>query len=202
MSLSAHLLSNAAASAADEAVHRLKLDPWTAEKLALVATALLLYGLRRKTRTPLGAAGLAFHLHCYREDLLANRSRLAAVDIRARGEAVLSRTFGRHRGRAQRAIAELGAIDPHHAAILFAMVAAASVSALSQARRDISLNAFQLQGVIKIEAARLDGADPALVSKISAWVFRPLWPAQIWEKMRARLANSAISPRIALQPAE
>jgi len=194
MSLAAHLLNQAASAAANEAVRRLNIEEWPASKLAPVALSLVMYGYRRRTRSVIGAAGLAILLDRCPENLLRNQRRLSAADVRARGRALADRTLGSDRSRAVQALAELAAIDTRRASELLSMTAAAATSALAKTRRDLSLNALELRGVVKSEAARVDQADPTLVAQVREWVFRPAWPQRIWLKakltaMRARRAR-------------
>lgn len=185
MSLAAHLLNQAALVAANEAVRRLNIEEWPASKLAPVALCLVMHGYRRKTRSVLGAAGLAILLDRYPENLLRNQRRLSAADIRARGKALADRTLGRSEPRAVQALADLAAIDARRAAELLWMTAAAATSALAKTRRDLRLNTLELRGVVKSEAARVDETDPVLVGQIREWVFRPAFPQRMWLKAKS-----------------
>jgi hypothetical protein len=189
MSLTAHFINHAAAKAAKEAARRLEVRDWTARKLAPIAVSLVLHGLRRRTATIFGAAALSFTLSKYEEDLIVRAGRrFGDADVRARGEAFLDRALGRHRLRSVQAIADLASIDMRTATAILAMTAAATLSALSKARRDLKLGVTQLQGVLKSESAGIDYADPRVVKEVRNWVFRPSIFVRLWSRAQALLA--------------
>lgn len=181
MSLTGHLLHRAAQTAAKEASRKLDIEDEMAERLAPVAVALILTGFRRNTETSIGAALFGFSLNKYCEDVLANSRRLSDPDVRARGEAFVDRALGGNARRAAIVLADLAEIGVAQARSLLGMTAPAVVSALSKAQRDLNLSAGQLRGVIKSEAAHVDGVDPHLVRRILDWVFAPPLMARVVE---------------------
>jgi hypothetical protein len=200
MSHAARLLNEAASRAAAEGVRKLKIDRWTAERLSPVAVSLVLFGLKRNTVGVAGAAYLSFMLNRYREDLLAREHRLADPDIRARGENLLDDLFGGNLKRAVTALAELAGIDSRQSQGLLAMTAPGVISALARARRELQLNAMQVQGVIKSETADIDRTDPQLVRDLRDWVFRPSIVARLWRMISYAVSLPFARPRMA--PAE
>lgn len=198
MSLTARLLNEAAARVAEEGVRKLKIDPWTAEKLAPVAVSLVLFGLKRSTGGFLGAGALAFLLARNREDLLERDHRLADPDVRARGEMLLPELFRNNLDRAVIAIADLAGLDPAQARRLLEMTAPAVVSTFAAARRALALNTLQVQGVVKSEAAAIDRTDPDLVRELREWVFQPHW---IRRAMKSVLSTLPVR-RARVAPAE
>ncbi|MGE0408993.1 MAG: DUF937 domain-containing protein [Amphiplicatus sp.] len=197
MSLAAHLINDAASRAAHESFYRLNVTEWTASKLVPVAVSLILHGLRRRSRTVLGAAALSFTLRRYNEDVFIRERRLGDADMRARGDWLIDRSLGRHRERAVRVISDLALIDPDKAAMILAMTAAGIVSALSKTRRALRLGVLEMQGVVKSEAEGVDNADPDLVREIRAWVFAPPFYVRVWRSAIAFLRPQA-GPEMAL----
>jgi hypothetical protein len=149
MSLVAHYLNRAAAKTADEAIAKLRIDDWTARRLSPVAVSLIMYALRRESRNLVGATALVIALNCYAEDLLEEESPLLGTDLLFRGETILERHFGINRHRASVAMSDLAMIDYDEAHAFLALAAAAVISALAKARRELKLDIFQLQGVVK-----------------------------------------------------
>lgn len=187
MSLAAHFLRQAVETSASESTRRLGIDDWRAGKLAPIALSLLMRGLIRRAKSPVGALLLSLRLNQYQEDLLASQRRLSSPDIRARGQALRDDILGPYCNRAILALADLAAIDPHRASELLSMSAVAAVSALSRARRELGLKTFELRGVLKSEAASVDNTDPRLARQVSAWVFRPSWVSRARERVLAAI---------------
>lgn len=183
MSLVAQYLNRAASRTADEAVQKLHLDDWTARKLSPVAVSLVLYALRREAGNLVGATALIIALNCYTEDLLEDEGKLSGSDLMFRGETILDRHFGINRHRAAMAVSDLAMIDYDEAHAFLALAAAAVVSALSKARRELKLDIFQLQGVVKSEAAAFDRVDASLFAELRDWVFRPSMSGRVWKEM-------------------
>lgn len=183
MSLVAHYLNRAAARTAEEATQKLHLDDWTARKLSPIAVSLVMYALRREAANLVGATALVIALNCYTEDLLEDENPLAGSDLLFRGETILERHFGINRHRAAMAVSDLAMIDYDEAHAFLALAAAAVVSALSKARRELKLDIFQLQGVVKSEAAAFDRVDAALFADLRDWVFRPPMTGRVWKEM-------------------
>lgn len=190
MSLAAHLLRQAAEISAKESTRRLGIDDWRANKVTPIALSLLMRGLLWRTETPIGAVLFAIRLDRYQEDILASQRRLSAPDIRARGRALSEGILGPYCNRAIGALADLGAIDPHRAAEVLSMTAAAAVSALSRAQRELGLKTFELRGVLKSEAAQVENADARLARQTSTWVFRPNWLSRLWDRIRSAILES------------
>lgn len=167
-------MHQAAARAAHEAARKLDLDDDVARQLAPIGVAITLSGMKRNFAGIIGATALGFALDRSEEDLLTRHGRLSAADIRARGEALMDRILRRrHSARAVTAIADLAEIDTRSAKIFLAMSGAAVLSALAKTKRELRLNALQIHGVMKSEAARIDNADPSLINQVIDWVFRP-----------------------------
>ncbi|WP_425408474.1 DUF937 domain-containing protein [Hyphococcus sp.] len=173
MSLSGHFIHRAVANAAHQTALRFGVERSIAAKLTPVTVGLILFALRRNTAAPLGAAGLSFALNQFREDLLADKKRLGAADIRARGERVFRKVFGGRSSRAVTAIADLAEIDPRNAASILAISTAAVVSALAKTRRDLNLSNSQTAGVLISEAAMVENTDPEILQQVRDWVFEP-----------------------------
>ncbi len=152
------------------------LDVASARMVIPVAMALFMLGLRRRARSKDGAAWVFALINRYQEDLLRNERRLAAPDVRARGDFLSDRIFRRGKTQAVRALADLAGIDLQQAAEVLSMVAAATVSAMAKAKRELNLSAPELSGVIKSEAASIDGADTELTAELWNSVMRARRP--------------------------
>lgn len=190
MSLVAHYLNRAAGRTAEGAIQKLHIEDWTARKLSPVAVSLVMYALRREAGNVVGAMALVIALNCYTEDLLEDQDALGGSDILFRGETILERHFGINRHRAAVAISDLAMIDYDEAHAFLALAAAAVVSALAKARRELKLDIFQLQGVIKSEAAAFDRVDAALFADLRDWVFRPPVTGRVWKEMWTGVTQS------------
>jgi hypothetical protein len=199
MSLVAHYLNRAAARTAEEATEKLRIDDWTARRLSPVAVSLVMYALRREAGNLVGATALVIALNCYTEDLLEEASPLGGSDILFRGETILERHFGINRHRASIAISDLAMIDYDEARAFLALSAAAVISALAKARRELKLDIFQLQGVVKSEAAAFDRVDSALFADLCDWVFRPSFSGRAFKEMWMGLGQ-AFKPRVRREP--
>jgi hypothetical protein len=195
MSLVARYLDQASARTAEEANRRLGIDAWSASKLAPVAVSLIMYALRREAGNVVGATALMIALNCYTEDLLEDDGRLGDADVLFRGETILERHFSINRHRATTAISDLAMIGYDEAQIFLAVAAAAVVSALAKARRELKLDVFQLQGVVKSEAAAFDRVDAMLFADLKEWVFRPSMGGRVWQEIWVSISRGVKSAR-------
>jgi hypothetical protein len=141
-------------------------DDSLARKIGPVAVAVIVQALQERARTVGGVRRLRWLLSRYCEDVLTGERRLAAADVRARGDALARLVLRRRKARMVRALADRFAVDLDCAQEILALAAAAAVSALSKARRELHLKSAELSGVIKSEAALVEGADPALAAEV------------------------------------
>lgn len=195
MSLSGYFINRAVATAAHQTALRFGVAESIALRLTPVTVGVILFALRRYTANPLGVARLGFALNEFREDVLKDKKRLGAADVRARGERIFRSVTGRNAGRAVSAISDLAGIDPRNAASILTISTAAVMSALAKTKRNLNLSTNQTVGVLISEAAMVENADPQLLEDVREWIFRPplvaRWLKRITPERRKRKPAAA-----------
>ncbi|MEL7486286.1 MAG: DUF937 domain-containing protein [Pseudomonadota bacterium] len=162
MSLLETLTNVVSSQVAQQAAQKTGLSNDAAAKLAPMAMAVLMNGLKNNAASNDGAQALSSALDNHDGGLLSQLTRLGDDDVMADGDKILGHILGGKRGQAEQQLAQAaGGVDSSQVASILKMAAPAVLGALGQAKREQGLDANALSGLLKTEGARAQAAAPS-----------------------------------------
>ena len=165
MSLMDQLTQVVASQMAQSAAQKTGLSEGMTAKLAPMAMAVLMNGLKNNASNPQGAQALSNALDKHDGGLLNNIGQLADDNVMADGQKILGHILGNNRANAEQQIAKAGGgIDQAQVSALLAMAAPAVLGALGRAKREQNLDASALAGLVTEEGQRAQKAAPSELS--------------------------------------
>ena len=165
MSLMDTLTNAVASQIASQAVEKTGLSSGAAAKLAPMAMAVLMNGLKNNAAKPGGAEALSSALEKHDGGLLSQLTRLGDDDVMADGQKILGHVLGGKRNDAEAQLAKAaGGVDSSQVSALLAMAAPAVLGALGQAKRQQNMGASDLSGFLRQEEQHARAAAPSELS--------------------------------------
>jgi len=161
MSLMDQLTQVVASQMTQSAAQKTGLSEGMAAKLAPMAMAVLMNGLKKNAASPQGAQALSNALDNHDGGLLNDIGRLADDNVMADGQKILGHILGGNRANAEQQLSKAaGGIDQGQVSSLLAMAAPAVLGALGRAKREQNLDVSALAGLVKEEGQRAQKAAP------------------------------------------
>lgn len=164
MSIMDQLTKVVAAQVTQAAVQKTGISQGAAAKMAPMAMALLMNGLKKNAATPQGAQALSSALDKHDGGLLGNLTQLGDDNVMADGQKILGHIFGGNRQNAEAQLAQAAGIDQSQVSSMLAMAAPAVLGALGQAKREQNLDVSALAGLVNQEGQRAQSAAPKELS--------------------------------------
>ncbi len=165
MSLMDQLTKVVAAQISGPAAQKTGLSESMAAKLAPMAMAVVMNGLKKNASDRPGAEALASALDNHDGGLLDRPEAVADDAVIDDGRRILGHVLGAKREDAERQLASAaGGLDQSQAGALLAMAAPAVLGALGKARREQNLDVSALTDLVKTEGQRAREAAPSELS--------------------------------------
>lgn len=161
MSLMDQLTQVVAGQMVQQATAKTGMDAGMVEKLMPVAMAALMGGLKKNASDPRGAEALASALDRHDGSLLNNISQLGDENVLADGQKILGHILGGKRAQTEQALAKTAGVNQDQIGQLLAMAAPAVLASLGRAKREQSLDASALSGLVTEEAVRVQKQAPS-----------------------------------------
>ncbi len=165
MSLMDQLTQVVASQITGAAAQKAGISESMAAKLAPMAMAVVMNGLKNNASSRQGAEALANALDNHDGGLLDRPEAVAEDSVMADGQKILGHVLGAKRGDAERQLASAaGGIDASQVSAILAMAAPAVLGALGKAKREQNLDVSALTDLVKTEGQRAKEAAPSELS--------------------------------------
>ena len=147
------------------AVQKTGMSQGAAAKLAPMAMAVLMNGIKKNAASPQGAQALSNALDKHDGGLLGNLAQLGDDNVMQDGQKILGHILGGNRQNAEAQLAQAsGGIDQSQVSAMLSMAAPAVLGALGQAKREQNLDVSALAGLVNQESQVAQSAAPKELS--------------------------------------